>query len=141
MPEWLKDWWPALALAIGIASPLIHTWINWSVNKRFASKDDLAAEGEKRNQAIDVERKSRHEREGELRQLLSDGMRRVDRIENDLAHLPSGDALTKMMVQMTRLEGRLDSFDERFDGFATLMTRMDRQLQVMDDFLRKVKTA
>lgn len=139
MPGWLKDWWPALALAIGITSPLIHAWISWSVKNRFASKEDLAAEAGKRDQAIDVERKSRHEREGELRQLLNDGMRRIDRLENDLAHLPSGDALTKMMVQMTRLEGRLDTFDERVDGFDKLMSRMDRQVQVMDDFLRMMK--
>lgn len=139
MPEGIMQLWPILGPFVSLAAAGFVGWVGWSVTKKFATKEDLSAEAEKRGQAIDGERKSRHEREGELRQLLADGMRRVDRIEADMEHLPTAEAVAALTVQMTRVEGRLAAFDERVDGFAALMNRMDRQVQVMDEFLRKVQ--
>jgi len=139
MPEWLREWWPFLALSVALGSPLVQAWVGWSVRARFASKDDMAAEAKARNDAIDAERKARHEREGEMRETMTAVRGRLDRVETAIEHLPTAEAVAALTLQLTRVEGQLAVFEERTNGFTALITRTDRQVQVMDEFLRKVK--
>lgn len=137
MPD-VMQLWPIFGPFVSLGAAGFVGWVGWSVTKKFATKEDLSAEGDKRVSAIDAERKSRHEREGELRQVIGDVARRVDRIEVDMTHLPTAEAISALTIQMTRIEGQLAVFDQRVDGVDALMTRMDRQVQLMDEFLKKV---
>ncbi|RJF84861.1 DUF2730 family protein [Azospirillum cavernae] len=139
MPDWLKEWWPFVALAVAVGSPLVHAWVGWSVRARFASKDDLAGEGKARGEALDMERKARHEREDAMREAVNALLGRVDRLESAIEHLPTAEAVATLTLQLTRVEGKLAVFEERANGVVALFERTDRQVQVMDEFLRKVK--
>ncbi|WP_372400274.1 hypothetical protein ABMY26_32185 [Azospirillum sp. HJ39] len=140
MPDWLKEWWPVIAVSIAIGSPLVLAWVGWSVRARFASKDDLAAEAKARNEAIDTERKSRHEREAEMREAAMAVRGRLDRVETAIEHLPTAEAVATLTLQLTRVEGKLAVFEERANGFVALFERTDRQVQIMDEFLRRANS-
>lgn len=43
MPDWLKDWWPVLALGLSVFSPLLIGWIGWSLSRKFATREDIGA--------------------------------------------------------------------------------------------------
>lgn len=83
-------------------------WIVWSFNNRFASKDE-------------------HDKlKG-----------RIQKVEDDLTRLPDIKAVHKLSIQMTRLEGELKSVYTRFEGFSELSSRMQRQMDLMDHYLKK----
>jgi hypothetical protein len=67
------------------------------------------------------------ERDGRIKaladkvELLDD---RVFRVEADIKHLPDKDTAHRMEMAISRLEGRLETMDERLKPVASMATRM-----------------
>lgn len=53
---------------------------------------------------------------------------RVTRLERDMEHLPDKDATHRMEMAIVRLEGRLETMDERLKPVASIATRMQEVL-------------
>lgn len=137
MPEWLKDWWPVLALSVSAISPFMTGWIGWSLNRKFATKEDLAVLEDEVEAAIGAERDKRETSEQAASRQRQEIRERVGQIEADIRHLPSSDDFAKLQVQLTRVEGHLSTVRAQLEGFDALMEKLDRQVQVMDQFLRR----
>lgn len=82
-------------------------WAIWSLKSRFASKDD-------HGRLID----------------------RVRGLEEKYEQIPGLRAVHELKVQMTALYGELKSTNTRLDGFNDVAERMQRQLDLIDEFLR-----
>ncbi|MGO4735966.1 DUF2730 family protein [Bosea sp. 2KB_26] len=67
------------------------------------------------------ERDGRLKTQGEKIEALED---RVFRIESEIKHLPDKDTAHRMEMAISRLEGRLETMDERLKPVASMATRM-----------------
>lgn len=83
-------------------------WALWALRKSFVSKDDHGA-------------------------LVS----RVQAVEQKIDQLPGVKAVHALSIQMTALQGELKTTNTRLDGFNDLAERMQRQLDLIDGFLRQ----
>lgn len=107
------------------------------VAARFASKVDLAASAKTLQDGLTAA-------DAEIEGLK----RRLTGMETSVANLPSATAIHDLTVRIealrgkldvieTRLEGSLDTFKAELQGMEALSERMQRQVDVMDNFIRK----
>ncbi|MDP7142671.1 MAG: DUF2730 family protein [Alphaproteobacteria bacterium] len=64
-------------------------------------------------------------------------MTRIYKVEETLGRLPDQETVHELSLQMTRLEGRLESMFTKFDMVDALGKRMQRQIDVMDEWLKR----
>ncbi len=63
---------------------------------------------------------------------------RVASVENTLDNLPDGDKLQAVSIQITELSGELKVIEERLEGFDRIANRMQKQVDLMDEYLRRI---
>lgn len=59
---------------------------------------------------------------------LTDHDRRIQKLENDLEHMPTGAAIHSLELMMERVLGRLDTMDERLKPIAATNLRLQDYL-------------
>lgn len=78
-----------------------------------------------------------HQRETEDRFHELD--KRMSSIEDDLTNLPSKDEFHNLNLQMCDLAGELKRVDEKFAGLVQHMKRTEKQLGLIDQYIRETK--
>lgn len=68
---------------------------------------------------------------------LSRGDGRMALIEQRLAASPSTDAMTHLVVSLERLSGDMKALSMKIEGMDGLHKQLERQVGVMDEFLRQ----
>jgi hypothetical protein len=87
---------------------LVIGWALWALRKSFVSKEDHG--------------------------LLA---ARVQGVEDRLDQIPGAAVIHQLSIQMTALHGELKATNTRLDGFNDLSRRMQKQLDLIDGFLRE----
>lgn len=114
MPEWLKDWWPALAGVWLLTLGGFFAWVKWSLKHGFVTAEKL--EMVKAGVTADVERA-----EAAIVELA----RQVDRHEQAIDMLPSRDQFHTLDIQLTSLGGKLDTTNARLDRVDRIADRLE----------------
>ena len=65
--------------------------------------------------------------------------KRLIAIEHDIEHLPDKDTANNLLLEIATLNGKLEAYEERFDNFNKTSDRMQKQLDIIDHYLRKVE--
>lgn len=117
MPDWLKEWWPALALVV----PMVYGWLLWSAKKGLASQDDVRAEAAARADAI-------KKLEGDLGDKIGDIDRRTLRIESDLEHLPTAKDMADLRQEVARIAGSMEGSQRELTSISRALTRVEDRL-------------
>ena len=63
---------------------------------------------------------------------------RVASVEKDVDGLPSVTKLHSLSLQIEELSGELHVVEERLEGFDRLSKRMQKQVDLMDEYLRRM---
>lgn len=122
MAEFLGTWgWLA-----AILTNLFIAWIGWSLRRQFVTREDyeaamlkVAAEAKAAADAADK------------------AARRADEVAAEVARMPGRDEIHKLDLSVTELSGRITQFGERLDGSRDTMSRLQRVLDRVEDFLLK----
>ncbi len=117
MPEWLKEWWPALALAV----PMVYGWLLWAAKKGLASQDDVRAEAAAR--AKDIKRL-----EDDVGGKIGEIDRRTLRIEADLEHLPTAKDMADLRQEVARIAGSMEGSQRELTSISRALTRVEDRL-------------
>jgi hypothetical protein len=83
-------------------------WVVWSFKSRFPSRQEHQT-------AID----------------------RIAHIELRLQNMPDLHTIHEFSLQLERIEGQLQVVGERLKGFAALSDRMQKQIDLMDEYLKR----
>ncbi|GAB4197819.1 MAG: hypothetical protein OHK0024_36750 [Thalassobaculales bacterium] len=118
MPDWLRDWWAPIAMAVGIAWPALFGWASWSAQRKFVTREDHDAGAGALRAGLAAEATARAEL-----------ARRVDHLEATVGHLPTRDDIHALGLQLTRVEGAVTALGARIDGLAELLERVDASVQ------------
>jgi uncharacterized membrane protein YccC len=128
MPDWLKDWWPPLALAIGLISPMLMGWIWWSLRHRFVTREDHERSIADRQTsfaevkvAIGDMRQQTHER-------LAQSETRLSLVERDVKHLPTRGDFERMADRFARVETNLGRVETGVEGLSEAVNRITDHL-------------
>lgn len=121
MPDWLKEWWPAVVL-IG---PLIFAALSWAVRTGLASRKDL-------NDALAAEAKARTDGIRALEEKVSEDLQALDRrtltIEHDVRHLPTRHDIEGLKDQLTRAVSLGESNAKELESMNRSLTRVEDHL-------------
>jgi uncharacterized coiled-coil protein SlyX len=109
MEDALKTWLTIAALAISCGT-FVYTW--------------LTGRAKQAHERIDKEQLDRKTSEAMLLSRIANLELRVAAIEADVEHLPDKDVAHRMEMAIVRLEGRLESMDERLKPVAAMASRM-----------------
>lgn len=60
---------------------------------------------------------------------LTDHDRRIQSLEGDFRHLPSSEEMEELKIAVTRLDGRIATFDEQLDSLRHTVRRVDDYLR------------
>ena len=93
----------------------------WASNRHRATRDQ-----------IEEVRKTHDHR-------LDNHAERLTRSEEQLRHLPTVSALTELAERVGELHGDLKALSAKFEGWQEVANMMRRQIELMDEFLRKAK--
>lgn len=124
MPEFLKEWWPVIA----VLGPFAVGVLGWIIRQGLASKADLVKEREARHKAIE-------DAKGELAASMNsvaaavgkvDG--RVAKLEHDFQHLPTKEQVHKLEVTTTEMKGDVKAMNETVKGVAGTASRLESYL-------------
>ncbi|HET7410087.1 MAG TPA: DUF2730 family protein [Paracoccaceae bacterium] len=72
---------------------------------------------------------------------LVDFDRRVQRLEDGRAALPTKEEVNALLIQLTALHGKLDVLSTRMDGQSEILTRLDRVTTRHEDHLLQTNGA
>jgi predicted nucleic acid-binding Zn-ribbon protein len=112
MPEWLREWWAPLALAVTVVlAPLAR----WGLRSGLASKEDLSKAAGGLKDAIEQQTAGLDARIDELER-----EHRVIRVR--LEALPTREDIHKLAIAMETLAGRIGTLDH-------LLARIDQTQQ------------
>ncbi|RTL99767.1 hypothetical protein EJV44_04610 [Ancylobacter aquaticus] len=121
MPEWLKEWWPAVALL----GPIAFAVLSWAVRTGLASRKDL-------NEAIASEARARTEGlralEGRVIEDLSALDRRTLTIEHEVRHLPTTKDFGELKDQMAKVGSTVDSTARELVSVNLALNRVEDHL-------------
>ena len=117
MPEWLKEWWPAIALVVMVAAPLVVAAVRWVFRKGLVSQDNLAETVAvlKEGQAAEVKL---------LNQRLDDLGRRIDKVERFMDHLATKDDISEVLLKLSAQDGERRTLAAKIDGLGQVMERI-----------------
>ncbi|MEN2980279.1 DUF2730 family protein [Tistrella bauzanensis] len=110
MPEILKDWWPALSLAMLVGSPLVLSAMSWAVRRGLASQDDLRA-------ALSP-----------LTSEVAELKTRTQRLEGEVQHLPTADDIAELREALARMEGSVKTVASGQEAQRQALTRIEDYL-------------
>jgi hypothetical protein len=119
MPDWLKDWWPPLAIAIGLLSPMLMGWIAWSLRHRFVTREDHEASVADRQGSFAKLETAIGGLRLETNERLTKSETRLSLVERDVSHLPTrhdferlADRFAKVETNVGRVETGVESLRE-----------------------------
>jgi len=119
MPEWLKDWWPVVAVTVSLTSPLLTGWIGWSIRNRFVTRDDHEKSIEARQASFGQLDIAIGRLRQETNERLTQTETRLALVERDVSHLPTRQdfervvgAISKVETNLGRVEAGLESLRE-----------------------------
>ena len=119
MPEWLRDWWPALAIAVSLSSPLLTGWIGWSIRNRFVTREDHERSVEARQASFGQLDAAIGKLRQETNERLTQTETRLALVERDVSHLPTrqdferlADRFAKVETNVGRVETGVESLRE-----------------------------
>lgn len=107
MTELIRDYWGIVELAV----LGLVSWLLWTVRQALGSR----ATKEEHNALAT----------------------RVASVETKLENLPGKDQLNELRIEMTRLQGELQTVGAKLEGFRALADRLHEQVTVMDGYLRE----
>lgn len=114
MPEWLKDWWPLIALAY---TTVLMPAAGWFIRTGLVPRAEF-------EQAKSAEATSRAEADRQLGSIIADSARRIDRVENDLRHLPDKEVTHRMELTLADLRSEVAVLAERLHPVAAISDRL-----------------
>jgi hypothetical protein len=115
MPFWLQEWWPAIVLVLTLA---IGPGLRWIVRKGLVSQEGLA------DMLSSIEARRAADQNLAQRRFEDHG-RRIVEIESRMRGVPSTDEIRDFNIHLARVEGKLDTFNERTDGLEKFIDRLD----------------
>lgn len=121
MTEILQALAPWISPAVLIIQILVSFFV-LLMSRKFTTKEEHKATKDK-VERLDAE--------------VTDHTHRLRRVEEELDDLPDAAALHKLSIQITQLEGKLQTFGARFDSVKVLGDRMQKQIDMMDEFLKR----
>ncbi|MGO1078326.1 hypothetical protein [Inquilinus sp. CA228] len=110
MPDWMREWWPAFAVAASVLSPLLVMWIGWSMRHQFLTREDHDKAVADRNssfKALEVQITDNQAKTGDR---LAATEQRLALVERDVSHLPTRTDFERLAISIGRVEtdvGRL----------------------------------
>lgn len=119
MPEWLREFWPMVALA----APLTLGAVGWAIRMGLATRQDLTKGLDAADERVSGELQGIRESQREL----SD---RVLKIETDIRHLPSAEDINEIKHSIAKLGGTADATGRE-------LTTLSRAVTRIEDFLLK----
>lgn len=134
MPAWLTSAWP---LWVFLGS-LLCGWIGWSLRKRFVTSEAGAAIEREAAAAVARLAADTDRRLDEHADRLGKAEAEIAMLRETLGHLPTGQELHALNLQLARTQGEMKAMAARFDGWQALGDRLQRQVDMMDEYLRKL---
>lgn len=122
MIDFLNTWGWLLA----ILTNLFIAWIGWSLRHQFVTRGDYEEAMEKMA-----------EKAAAAAEAADKAARRADEVAAEVARMPGRDEIHKLDLSVTELSGRITQFGERLDGSRDTMSRLQRVLDRVEDFLLK----
>ncbi|ACI98525.1 hypothetical protein [Rhodospirillum centenum] len=133
MADFLGTWgWLA-----AIVTNLFIAWVGWSLRHQFVTRDDHAQALQAMTKHHEDQVASVAERAQKAAEAADHAARRADQVAAELATMPSRDEVHKLHLSVTELSGRIERFGERLDGSRESMSRFQRVLDRVEDFLLK----
>lgn len=128
MPDWLRDWWAAIALVVTIALVPFVRWV-WMVRRKdLVTKEDLAAAlakaGEERRQDLAALKGEIH---NDIRPDVEAHALRLALIEANMQHMPTRDDLQRLSINVVELTGSLKAAEKTVEGLSRLVERVEAQ--------------
>lgn len=121
MPDWLKEWWPVIALCVAVGQPFLF----WLMSKRFATPEQVSAEAEARTLADQAQAA-----------LITELRHRLDIVEREIEDMPShgdlgkiGETLAELRIALERQSTALGALGKNFETLGNQVTRIDEWLR------------
>ncbi|MCX5512265.1 hypothetical protein C3941_09350 [Kaistia algarum] len=114
MPEWLRDWWPLIALAY---TTVLMPAAGWIIRTGLVPRAEF-------EQAKATEASSRAAADQQLADRIADGARRLDRVETDMRHLPDKEVTHRMELTLAALKMEISVLSERLHPVAAISDRL-----------------
>lgn len=117
MPDWLKEWWPVIALL----TPFGMGGVLWAVRTGLASKADLAKEKDAREDADDAMANRLSVEIGQLTQ-------RMVTLEQEVRHLPSAEDFAELRNEVTKIGTLATASIREIESVGRAVTRVEDHL-------------
>lgn len=124
MPDWLKEWWPVVAFLM----PFLTGAGLWAVRVGLASKSELTAEEDARDEAIAQCEKRLHAEIGRLGETVAKVDSRVAKLEHDFQHLPTKEQVHKLELSTSEMKGDVKAMRETMTSVANTAGRLEGYL-------------
>lgn len=129
MPEWLKDWWPVIALV----TPMAILAAGWVIRMGLASKTDLRNHADKQAEAME-----KHDlRLAEIDRRLDRGEGRFERISLLLGQMPTKDDVHALALGIERISAGQGAIEAKVEGVRSQVNKTEERVAMMDDYLRQ----
>lgn len=115
MPEWLREWWPAIAVALTL---VVAPFVRWAARHGLVSREDLDA-------AIGAERKLRQEEIAAAAARYAAVEGRLVEIEAEIRHLPTREDIARIMELLSGLTAQQAATQATLDAIKALVTSVD----------------
>jgi hypothetical protein len=134
MPEWLREWWPALAFALTVAFAVA----GWAIRTGLASRHDLDKglrdeQGAREREIEGVETRMTRQLD-DIRKVQTTTSERLLRVEGELKHLPTTEDFNQLRAGMAKVEGQLSGLEQQAAATGKAVTRIE-------DYLMRKPTA
>jgi uncharacterized coiled-coil protein SlyX len=126
--------WLVVLTAINVIGLVLGGWVLWSLRRAFVGRSEFDA-------AMDQIPRDLGERLDRVRDRGAEQDQRLAVLEHQMERTPSRDEIHNLEIAVTRVETTISGLDHRLNGLQTLLERFERQVNVMDGYLREVDRA
>lgn len=140
----IPSWIIAAMAFVSAVNTLFIAWVVWSIKKIAKDKaEETVAPVSDAIEAVDHRLtgiEAAVKAMGPAIGSIPDLDKRQSRIEAAIEHLPDQEQWIETVAGMRELRAEMKVFGAKLEGADRLVDRLQQQVTVMDDFLRRVKT-
>lgn len=156
MPDWLKEWWPAVALALTVAVVPALRWIVGQIRKGLVGHDELAEVLKAQDRRLKEHIEAHAGVHSDLDRRVTDEVKALcgwqqehalhhARVEAALERLPKSDAIQAVLSELsglrTEVRERMAGTDSRLDSLRDLMDRVGHTVERHDQIISEAAIA
>jgi hypothetical protein len=128
MPDWMREWWPAFAVAASVLSPLLIGWIGWSMRHRFVTREDHDQSVKDRNTSFQGLELRIDAHQAKTSERLAGAEQRLALVEREISHLPTRQDFERLIERFARVETDVGKLQTGVDGMSENLSRITDHL-------------